>query len=165
METEVYVQYSGPSITKEAGLMGEQTWQQWFNHWLTQLDPALSPIDAYSLCLRLTDDAEIQQLNATYRSYNQPTDVLAFAALENLVADTPPPVQWQTDPVELGDIIISLETASRQASEHQHSPEQELAWLASHGLLHLLGWDHPDAASLEQMLQQQDNLLTSMNIL
>jgi probable rRNA maturation factor len=90
---------------------------------------------------------------------------LAFAALETLAVGASPPAHWHTDPVELGDIVISLETALRQAPEHQHSPEQELAWLASHGLLHLLGWDHPDAASLEQMLAQQDNLLTSMNIL
>lgn len=152
-------------MTEDADLIDAQTWQQWFSQWLAQLDPALSPIDAYAVSLRVTDDAEIQELNATYRSYDQPTDVLAFAALENLADDARPPVQWQTDPVELGDIIISQETARRQAPEHQHSLKQELAWLASHGLLHLLGWDHPDAASLEQMLHQQDNLLTSMNIL
>lgn len=63
------------------------------------------------------------------------------------------------EPLELGDIVISLDTAARQASDHSQSLVQELQFLASHGLLHLLGWDHPDAASLEAMLQRQDKLL------
>jgi probable rRNA maturation factor len=165
METEVYVHYPDDSATVDAGHIEEKTWQYWFNRWMELLNPELSPIGTYTLSLRLTNDAEIHQLNAAYRSCDRPTDVLAFAALETLAVDASPPAHWHTDPVELGDIVISLETALRQAPEHQHSPEQELAWLASHGLLHLLGWDHPDAASLEQMLAQQDNLLTSMNIL
>ena len=64
-------------------------------------------------------------------------------------------------PLELGDIVISVETAARQASEHGHSLVQELQFLASHGLLHLLGWDHPDDASLAAMLARQEALLAS----
>ena len=62
--------------------------------------------------------------------------------------------------LELGDIVISLDTAARQAPEHGHSLEQELLFLASHGLLHLVGWDHPDDASLAAMLARQEQLLT-----
>ncbi len=62
--------------------------------------------------------------------------------------------------LELGDIVISLDTAARQAPEHGHSLEQELLFLASHGLLHLVGWDHPDDASLAAMLARQERLLT-----
>jgi len=65
------------------------------------------------------------------------------------------------EPLELGDIIISLETAARQAKEHGHSLVRELLFLASHGLLHLLGWDHPDDASLAAMLARQEALLAS----
>jgi probable rRNA maturation factor len=64
-------------------------------------------------------------------------------------------------PLELGDIVISLDTAARQAAEHGHSLEHELLFLASHGLLHLLGWDHPDEASLAAMLNRQNRLLRS----
>ena len=64
------------------------------------------------------------------------------------------------DALELGDIVISLDTAARQAPEHGHSLEQELLFLASHGLLHLVGWDHPDDASLAAMLARQEQLLT-----
>ena len=63
--------------------------------------------------------------------------------------------------LELGDIVISLDTAARQAPEHGHSLEQELLFLASHGLLHLLGWDHPDDASLATMLARQERLLAA----
>jgi probable rRNA maturation factor len=64
-------------------------------------------------------------------------------------------------PLELGDIVISVQTAARQAPEHGHSLERELLFLASHGLLHLLGWDHPDDTSLAAMLSRQEQLLAA----
>ena len=112
------------------------------------------------MSLRLTDDAEVQSLNREYRSKDQPTDVLSFAALE---------VDYQYDlpveePLYLGDIVISVETAARQADNQGHSIETELTWLASHGLLHLLGWDHPDEPSLLEMLNQQRDLLQAIGV-
>jgi probable rRNA maturation factor len=130
----------------------------WFETWLAQPGLDLPAASNYELSLRLTDDAEIQLLNSQYRQKDQPTDVLAFAALENdmpLIASLP---------VYLGDIIISVDTANRQALEYQHSLHQELAWLASHGFLHLLGWDHPDEISLENMLQLQEQLLGTITL-
>jgi probable rRNA maturation factor len=112
--------------------------------------------DIYELTLRLTNDAEIQSFNSQYRQQNKPTDVLAFAALE---AEMPIFQPEDPEPLYLGDIIISLETAAVQAQQNNHSLTIELAWLASHGLLHLLGWDHPDDVRLEEMLAQQANLL------
>ena len=131
-------------------------WQRWLEVWLTSLDGDLPKADTYELTLRLTDDSEIQALNSQYRQQNKPTDVLAFAALE---AEIPIFQPDEPEPLYLGDIIISLETAARQAQQNNHSLTIELAWLASHGLLHLLGWDHPDDARLEEMLAQQSNLL------
>ncbi|MCU0569082.1 MAG: rRNA maturation RNase YbeY [Oculatellaceae cyanobacterium Prado106] len=132
------------------------TWQTWFSHWLTQLQPDLSPHRAYELSLRLTNNAEIQTFNTQYRHKDQPTDVLAFASLE---VDSPHLEEMDEQPLYLGDIIISVETAQVQANEQGHPLRQELAWLAAHALLHLLGWDHPDEASLMEMLQQQAVLL------
>jgi len=137
-----------------------ETWQNWFERWLEDL-PDLPPAPAYELSLRLTDDAEIQDLNAHYRHQDKPTDVLAFAALE---VDFPQPVQMQSSPLYLGDIVISVDTASRQAQQQKHTLQAELAWLATHGLLHLLGWDHPDENSLVRMLNQQALLLQSIGI-
>jgi probable rRNA maturation factor len=67
--------------------------------------------------------------------------------------------EGEAEALELGDIVISLETAARQAPEHGHDLRQELLFLATHGLLHLLGWDHPDDASLAAMLARQEQLL------
>jgi probable rRNA maturation factor len=85
-----------------------------------------------------------------------PTDVLAFAAQEELPALANPEAT-----LELGDIIISLDTAARQAAAAGHDLREELLFLASHGLLHLVGWDHPDQASLEAMLARQDRLVAA----
>ena len=98
------------------------------NQWLIALSPNISPLQAYALTLRLTDNAEIQGLNATYRQQDRPTDVLAFATLET---QSPQSASWTVLPVELGDIVISVEMALNQAQTYEHSLQQELAWLAS----------------------------------
>ncbi|PSN10328.1 rRNA maturation RNase YbeY [filamentous cyanobacterium CCP5] len=136
--------------------LSPEEWQGRFDSWAIAIPKGLSPIEAYEVGLTLTDDAEIQSLNRTYRHQDKPTDVLAFAALE----DTPLiPELLTAEPLPLGDIVISLETAQRQAQEAGHSLTQELVWLAAHGFLHLLGWDHPDEASLKAMLDRQRELI------
>ena len=140
-----------------------EKWEAWFQDWLEALSQieqeeqiSLNLDQAYELSLRLTDDAEIQALNAQYRQMDKPTDVLAFAALE---VDSPQSEEMRSLPLYLGDIVISVETAQRQAAEQGHDLSYELAWLAAHGLLHLLGWDHPDDDRLMRMLSQQEALL------
>ena len=139
-------------------------------HWITdlsdwlqtmrQLAPPACPdsvgeASMFSLGLQLTDDATIAELNGNWRQKPEPTDVLSFAALE----EAPP---FSGDPcLELGDIIVSVPTARRQAAEHGHALLWELRWLVSHGFLHLLGWDHPDEAQLAAMLQRQEQLLNN----
>lgn len=138
-----------------------ETWQDWFERWLESLQSYLPPAVSYEIALRLTDDAEIQALNAQYRHQDKPTDVLSFAALE---VDFPQSPEMQADHLYLGDIVISVNTAQRQAQRQEHSLSTELAWLATHGLLHLLGWDHPDEEQLRAMLQQQVQLLKLISI-
>jgi probable rRNA maturation factor len=88
--------------------------------------------------------------------------VLSFAALE---AETPlAPELLESEPLYLGDIIISLDTAQRQAEAAGHSLRWETVWLASHGFLHLLGWDHPDDNQLEAMLAKQGDLLRAIGL-
>jgi probable rRNA maturation factor len=135
-------------------------WQSWANTWLNLLETDLEINKNYEFSLILCDDDYIQQLNAEFRHQNKPTDVLAFAALET---DFPTPDL--IDSISLGDIIISVETAQKQADEQQHSLDFELAWLAVHGFLHLLGWDHPDEKSLNEMLEMQKILLKEINII
>ena len=126
-----------------------ETWCEWFKLWLTEMNQEIMAVDHYELSLCLTGDDEIEQLNFQYRQQKRPTDVLAFAATE-VPSPVPTDALYQQEPLYLGDIVISLETALRQAQEQNHSLTIELAWLATHGLLHLLGWDHTDAKSLRQ---------------
>ena len=140
-----------------------ETWERWFQQWLETLKSELPPAAAYELTLRLTDDPEIQSLNAQYRDKDQPTDVLAFAALEVNSPQIPAHLGLSI-PLYLGDLVISVDTAYRQAQQQGHSLQTELAWLATHGLLHLLGWDHPDEESLKEMLNQQEILLKRVNL-
>jgi probable rRNA maturation factor len=67
-------------------------------------------------------------------------------------------------PTYLGDIIISIDTAQRQAILQEHDLSTELLWLVSHGFLHLLGWDHPDEETLTTMLACQDRLLGTIGV-
>lgn len=161
------------ALRLEYSQLDQSAWEAWFRHWLTDLQtlaPAQlpnHPTHAYEVSLRLTTDAEIQTLNAQYRQINQPTDVLAFATLE---VDYPqlddlPDELSEALPLYLGDIVISVETAHQQAQQQEHSLQTELVWLATHGLLHLLGWDHPDDETLLQMLNQQRRLLQSVGLI
>lgn len=144
--------------------ISHSTWEKWFCQWLETMHRELPLGDAYELSLRFTDNSEIQALNAQYRYQDQPTDVLAFAVLDE-VSPTQLPAQIQLSmPLYLGDIVISVETAHQQAQRQGHSLTIELAWLASHGLLHLLGWDHPDQESLIRMLNQQETLLELISL-
>lgn len=146
----------------ENSLISAETWQNWFERWLAILFADLPPAPKYELSLRLTDDDEIQALNTRYRHQDKPTDVLAFAALE---VDFPQIEEiQQRSPLYLGDIVISVDTARRQASQQGHTLAIELPWLAAHGLLHLLGWDHPDEDSLVQMLDRQTIMLQTVGI-
>jgi probable rRNA maturation factor len=94
----------------------------------------------FEVGLRLTTDAEIRVLNREYRGKNKPTDVLAFAQREGPAGALHPEL--------LGDIVISVETAKRQAKKGLAA---ELLHLASHGLCHLLGYDHRDDAEEKEM--------------
>jgi probable rRNA maturation factor len=89
--------------------------------------------EGYEVALRLCSDEAIHELNRDWRGKDKPTDVLAFAQREAASADAG----------LLGDIVISVDTAKRQAKKGLHA---ELLHLASHGLCHLLGYDHPNAA-------------------
>jgi probable rRNA maturation factor len=150
---------------------GEAFWSRRLGCWLAQLRSELPEVlraASYSLGLRLTDDGGITPLNEQWRHHSGPTDVLAFAAQEQA-----PPAGEGTDrealgehrglrepvPLELGDIIISIETAARQAQTMGQAPGWEILFLASHGLLHLLGWDHPDEQTLAAMLERQERLI------
>ncbi|MEA5596333.1 rRNA maturation RNase YbeY [Rivularia sp. UHCC 0363] len=168
LSVEVYVQdyFQESSLDVENDenirITGEN-WENWFCEWVNMLQSDIPPASIYEIGLRLTDDSEIQTLNSQYRHQDKPTDVLAFAALE---VDSPyvTEIDTENEPLYLGDIIVSIDTARKQAIQQNHSLKTELAWLTSHGLLHLIGWDHPDEESLQRMMEKQVMLLKTLGI-
>lgn len=88
--------------------------------------------------IMLVDDDEIKELNAIHRNINESTDVLSFPLGENGEYDTNPETGFKM----LGDIVISVEHAVRQAREYDHTFQREIAYLTVHSMLHLLGYDH-----------------------
>ncbi|AYC29613.1 rRNA maturation RNase YbeY [Paenisporosarcina cavernae] len=113
------------------------------------------------LSVTFTSNAGIQKINAEYRGKDSATDVISFAMEEG---DTMP-IQGMTDiPRILGDIIISTERAVEQAAEYGHSSKREIAFLALHGFLHLLGYDHMTEQEEKVMTRRQEEILESLGL-
>ncbi|HET9251576.1 MAG TPA: rRNA maturation RNase YbeY [Candidatus Eisenbacteria bacterium] len=108
------------------------------------------------LSVVLVSDEEIRVLNRDYREVDRPTDVLSF-----FLAD-PEALADPERAVFLGEIYISLETASAQARSARRALAREVAHLAVHGLLHLLGHDHPTRAERRRMAALESRLLRSL---
>ena len=107
-----------------------------------------------SLTILLADDDHLQQLNRDFLGYDKPTDVLSFPAGDPLPGMDP----------YLGDIAISLPTATRQAEQTGHPLADELQLLAVHGTLHLLGYDHAEPADKEAMWSAQAEILAKVGV-
>jgi len=125
---------------------------------LAVLNKAAAVIDVdpnAEVSLVLADDAYIQELNSHYRGKDMPTDVLSFALNEG---EEPEIIDGPEENL-LGDIIISLETAQRQAVDYGHTLERELAFLTVHGLLHLLGHDHEKEEQRQAMRAEEERIL------
>lgn len=112
--------------------------------------------------LTLVDDARIHELNRDYRGVDRPTDVLSFA-LQEESEDEPDILDYEDD--LLGDIIISVERARAQAVEYGHAFERELVYLAVHGTLHLLGYDHMEEEDKTKMRQQEEAVMSQLGLL
>lgn len=105
----------------------------------------------------VVDNNYIHELNKTYRGIDRETDVITFALEDDKTFN----------PVDrvLGDIYISIDKVYEQAKEYGHSETREICFLAVHGLLHLLGYDHIKKSDEEIMFSLQDKILESSNIL
>lgn len=112
---------------------------------------------AGDVCVLVTDAEEIQQLNAHYRKIDRVTDVLTFPAWEGDAILCPPDGY-------LGDIAICYERAAEQALDYGHSLDRELAFLAVHGALHLLGYDHMRPEEETVMFEKQNDILNRLGI-
>ncbi len=112
---------------------------------------AFLELGAVELSVALVDDPTIRALNKEYRGYDKPTDVLAFALREGQPFAA-------VDEEPLGDVILSVPTAARQAKEARRPLLDEVTMLLAHGLLHLLGYDHATRAEEKVMVAKTREL-------
>ncbi|HDK7577684.1 TPA: rRNA maturation RNase YbeY [Staphylococcus aureus] len=117
--------------------------------------------DDAELSVTFVDKQEIQEINRTYRDKDKVTDVISFALEEDeLDID----FSGLDIPRVLGDIIICTDVAQEQANNYGHSFERELGFLALHGFLHLLGYDHMTEADEKEMFGRQDTILNAYGL-
>ena len=105
----------------------------------------------------IVDNEKIHAINKEYRNINRETDVISFAMEDNM------DVEYQ-DFRLLGDIYISIDKVISQAKEYGHSNLREICFLATHGILHLLGYDHMEPDDEKEMFDLQNKLLDGYNI-
>lgn len=118
--------------------------------------------DEAELSVTFVTNEAIHEINRTYRQKDAPTDVISFALEE--IGEGETPIIAEGMPRVLGDIIISTDRTIEQAEEYGHSFERELGFLAVHGFLHLLGYDHMDPEDERVMFGKQDEILNSFGL-
>ncbi|WP_196593260.1 rRNA maturation RNase YbeY [Pectinatus sottacetonis] len=111
--------------------------------------------------ITLTDNKNIHELNKKYRNIDRSTDVLSFALNEA----QEPELSGGPDIDILGDIVISMEKIFEQAREYGHSVEREIAFITTHGMLHLLGYDHIEEADRIKMQKEEKFIMEQLQIL
>lgn len=114
--------------------------------------------DDVELSCLLIDDKQIHEINKQYRDIDRSTDVISFALedSEDFIVEGMPR--------SLGDIFISVEHAMAQAKEYEHSLHREMCFLFTHGLLHLLGYDHMNEEDEKEMFSLQKEILGMLHI-
>lgn len=112
----------------------------------------------YECSVIFVDSQQIHQVNLQYRNIDRPTDVISFA-----LKDSTEEFELAELEDELGDIFINLEAVVNQAKEYRHSQAREICFLFTHGLLHLLGYDHMQLEDEEKMFKLQDDILDEFN--
>jgi probable rRNA maturation factor len=115
------------------------------------------------LSVTFVDNEKIKEINRDYRNKDQATDVISFA-MEEMGEGEMEIIYEEDAPRMLGDIIISVPKAMEQAEEYGHSLKRELGFLALHGLLHLLGYDHETEADEKEMFDKQKEILDAYGL-
>ncbi len=139
------VRLSGPEQRRELPVVDRRLLRSRASRILRALSRSRS-----ELSIRLVDDAEMAELNGAWRRRSRPTDVLSFSLLEGEDAEHRGPL--------LGDVVIGVETAARQARARRRSLDDEVARLLIHGTLHLLGHDHEREAEARAMRAEERRL-------
>ena len=124
-------------------------------------------LDNLSVSLSFVDEKEIQKLNKQFREVDKATDVLSFPLLDIKYPQKISDFEEDVSPdgiLYLGDVVICPSVAKRQAKYYNHSKKREISFLALHGLLHVLGYDHIEKEDEEIMMAESEKILQSLNI-
>ena len=118
-----------------------------------------------SVDITLVSDDEIREINRDHREIDRVTDVLSFPMNDFMEGEAPEDLQFDIDPetgrLPLGDMIISVETARAQGAEFGHGFERECAYLTTHSMLHLLGYDHLDEGEMKARMRAMEEQIMS----
>ena len=112
----------------------------------------------------LTDDEGIHRINLDMRQVDRPTDVLSFPEFDLAPGEHPGPEDADpgTGLIPLGDMVLSMERVSAQAKEFGHSRRRELAYLVTHSVLHLLGYDHLDEGPMKAQMRAREEAVMAL---
>ena len=132
----------------------------WLQHIAKQVLITQDTGSNMELSLVITGQERVQQLNYRYRGKDEPTDVLAFSALEEVEKDFPPFIPPPDGVRHLGEVIISYPQAAIQAKERRHSQKKEIVILIIHGVLHLLGYEHDKPGLKRQMTTRETEIIS-----
>lgn len=112
----------------------------------------------------LTDDDGIHEINRELRQVDRPTDVLSFPEFELTPGQLPGPEDADpgTGLIPLGDMVLSMERVAAQAREYGHSKRRELSYLATHSVLHLLGYDHLDEGPMKAQMRAREEAIMAL---
>ena len=114
-------------------------------------------LDKCEFNIIIVDNDKIHKINKEYRNVDRPTDVISFAMEDNM------DIKYE-DFRLLGDIYISIDKCYEQAKEYEHSRVREICFLATHGILHLLGYDHMEEEEEKEMFGLQEEILNALDI-
>ena len=127
------------------------------------LDYVECPYDA-EVNVVLTDNEGIHQINLDMRNVDRPTDVLSFPEFDLRPGELP--AAEDADPgtglIPLGDMVLSMERVAAQAKEYGHSRRRELAYLVTHSVLHLLGYDHLDEGAMKKQMRWREEAIMGL---
>ncbi len=119
--------------------------------------------DITEMSLSFVDKNEIQEINKNYRGKDVPTDVISFA-LNDEVESEVNIIGLEDEFNSIGDVIICVDIAKEQAEEYNHSFDREIGFLAVHGFLHLLGYDHMTEEDEKEMFEKQEKILNEFGL-
>jgi probable rRNA maturation factor len=134
----------------------ESSWRnykQYVDQIIVKIYETLKLDKEYIFSIILVNPETIQSINAEYRNLDKITDVISFASQDELMM-----IDNDTT-IELGDIFINIQAIRNQAKEYKHSLKREFCFLVTHGILHLLGYDHMNLEDEMKMFKLQEEIL------